>query len=131
MIFWGNYFWNLETPVFIFYVFITEIYLTNIWHDNWCSVFDVVKWLRLHCFWKSIGFCTQNSRAISNRPSPILDFLILMLNTISLVIVGLKIPILPPKSYSLILYNIRLKYMFLILFCPFSHYAQLADQYLL
>ena len=33
--FLGNYFWNLETPVFIFYVFITEIYLTNIWRDNW------------------------------------------------------------------------------------------------
>ena len=29
-----------------FYVFITEIYLTNIWHDNWRSVFDVVKGLR-------------------------------------------------------------------------------------
>ena len=35
MNFLGNYFWNLETPVFIFYVFITEIYLTNIWRDNW------------------------------------------------------------------------------------------------
>ena len=35
MIFLGNYFWNLETPVFIFYVFITEIYLMNIWRDNW------------------------------------------------------------------------------------------------
>ena len=30
--FLGNYFWNLETPVFIFYVFNTEIHLTNIWH---------------------------------------------------------------------------------------------------
>ena len=36
MNFLGNYFWNLETPVFIFlYVFITEIYLKNIWQDNW------------------------------------------------------------------------------------------------
>ena len=35
MIFSGNYFWNLKTPVFIFYVFITEIYLKNIWQDNW------------------------------------------------------------------------------------------------
>ena len=43
--FGGKYFWNLETPVFIFYVFITEIYLTNIWLDNWLSVFDVVKGL--------------------------------------------------------------------------------------
>ena len=42
-----NYFWNLETPVFIFYVFITEIYLTSIWRDNWRSVFDVVKGLHL------------------------------------------------------------------------------------
>ena len=33
--FLGNYFWNLETPVFIFYVFITKIYLTNIWRNNW------------------------------------------------------------------------------------------------
>ena len=31
MNFLGNYFWNLGTPVFIFYVFITEIYLTNYW----------------------------------------------------------------------------------------------------
>ena len=45
MIFLGNYFWNLETPVFISYVFITEIYLTNIWHENWRSIFDVVKGL--------------------------------------------------------------------------------------
>ena len=35
MIFWGNYCRNLKTPVFIFYVLITEIYLTNIWGDNW------------------------------------------------------------------------------------------------
>ena len=35
MIFWGNYCRNLETPAFIFYVLITEIYLTNIWGDNW------------------------------------------------------------------------------------------------
>ena len=31
MNFLGNYFWNLGTPVFIFYVFITEIYLRNNW----------------------------------------------------------------------------------------------------
>ena len=35
MIFLGNYFWNLEIPVFIFYVFITDIHLTNIWCVNW------------------------------------------------------------------------------------------------
>ena len=46
--FLGNYFWNLETPVFIFYVFITEIYLMNIWHENWCSVSNVLKGL---CFY--------------------------------------------------------------------------------
>ena len=43
IIFLGNYFWNLETTVFIYYVFIAEIYLRNIWRDNWRSVFDVVK----------------------------------------------------------------------------------------
>ena len=49
----GNYFCNLETPVFIFYVFITEIYLTNIWRDNWRSLFDVVKGLH---YWEGITF---------------------------------------------------------------------------
>ena len=39
----GNYFGNLQTPVFIFNVFITEIYLTIIWRDNWRSVFDAIK----------------------------------------------------------------------------------------
>ena len=48
MIFLGNYLWNLETAMFIFYVFITEIYLKNIWHDNWRSAFDFVKGL---CYW--------------------------------------------------------------------------------
>ena len=28
--------------MFIFYVFITEIYLTNIWRDNWRSVFELL-----------------------------------------------------------------------------------------
>ena len=50
MIFLENYFWNLETPVFIFYVFITEIYLTNIWRDNWRSVFDIVKGNRYYFY---------------------------------------------------------------------------------
>ena len=30
-----NDFWNLEITVFIFYVFITEIFMANIWRDNW------------------------------------------------------------------------------------------------
>ena len=42
MIFLGDCFWTLETLVFVFYAFITEIYLTNIWR----SVFDVIKGLR-------------------------------------------------------------------------------------
>jgi hypothetical protein len=48
--FFENYFWNLETSVSIFYIFITEIYLTNIWCDNWWSIFDVVKGLRYWIF---------------------------------------------------------------------------------
>ena len=31
----GKLFLKSETPVFIFHVFITEIYLMNIWRDNW------------------------------------------------------------------------------------------------
>ena len=60
MIFWGNYFWNLETPVFIFYFFITEIYLTIIWRDNWRLVLLLSKGLCYlyfggKLFWKSQG----------------------------------------------------------------------------
>ena len=43
---WQNKFfrnWNLETPVSIIHVFIIKIFLTNIWCDNWWSIFDVVK----------------------------------------------------------------------------------------
>ena len=59
MIFWGNYFWNLETPVFLFYFFITEIYLTNIWRDN--RRFSIWRCKRTllyfggKLFWKSQG----------------------------------------------------------------------------
>ena len=45
MNFLGNYFLNLETPEFISYAFITEIYLMNIWRDNWRFILDVVKGL--------------------------------------------------------------------------------------
>ena len=36
----GNNFWNLETPVFMLCVFITDIYLRKIWHDNWRFIFE-------------------------------------------------------------------------------------------
>ena len=43
--FWETIFeiWRHQCLFFMF--FITEIYLTNIWRDNWRSVFDVVKGL--------------------------------------------------------------------------------------
>ena len=40
------FFGKLFHQSLFFSVFITEIYLTNIWRDNWLSVFDVVKGLR-------------------------------------------------------------------------------------
>ena len=43
--FLGKLFLKSGNTVFIFYVFITEIYLTNIWRDNWCSVFYNLKGL--------------------------------------------------------------------------------------
>ena len=44
----GNYFWNLETTVFIFYVFIADTYLTNIYVIIDVSVCDIIKGL---CYW--------------------------------------------------------------------------------
>ena len=54
MNFWGNCFWNLEEPVFIFYVFTTEIYLTNIWRDNWRFSIWSCKRTLLNCFFVEI-----------------------------------------------------------------------------
>ena len=73
-----NYFFgNLETPVFIFYVFITEIYLTNIWRDNWRSVFDVVKGLCFYSFFLTfLAFFNYTDVA------SIITFLLLFQNTI-------------------------------------------------